>query len=140
MNILWMLEPTGRTNVLNCSIMLVETYYRSTTQRILEYILWVISGDPKVSLGMCQVRAQYWETINGKNVFMRIASFKRIFSMIHNYDAITSYFSLHNITDKHKVSDIACIYNGKNTSKSYVRLLKLAYSFVEIHFSNRTAQ
>lgn len=125
------LFSSGRANTLACSILLVESYFRPLSLRILEYVYWLISGAAKITIGMAQVEPMHFRKVNCNSVFGRIVGLRQIFSFLSNYDAVRSFLFKNGIRNEDSLNLVAFVYNGANASTSYRILLKHAYNFVK---------
>ena len=116
-----MLLSMRRKNLTIISLLLIETYFRSKTVRIVEGIVYLLTSNTNITIGLNQLKVCYWEQFTQKSNFKLVTV--ALFDVKENYDAAKFYLEEGKISldDLHSV---ASYYNGPSYSNSYIELLK----------------
>lgn len=119
------LYQTGRVNPVVCSIIIIETYFRPWSLRLLEIIVWIITKNQNLTIGLAQAKAFTWNRMGEfqkKNLFSRM-SFLNCYKA--NYDIVFNSLLLNNI-NMCNLEEVVRFYNGDCYRKSYLNFLKYA--------------
>jgi len=124
------LAHSGRKEVIILSLLLVESYFRSTFSRFLEYLYWILmklfnrQRVDGITLGYAQIKYKYWRKLSSSKSSLA-KDFKEMTSIFSNYDYCYSYLSYHCEDFKDlDYSIIVKLYNGNYTQYYYKLFLQ----------------
>jgi len=115
----------GRVNASVCAIIVVETYFRCILLRLLEIIIWIVTRNNSMTIGLAQVRATTWNEIGDfkdKRLYFKICM---LVNYRANYDFVLKSLELNNI-DMLNPEDVVAFHNGEHYRKSYLGLYKFS--------------
>ena len=133
------LFKSGRNDINIIALILCESYFRKSLDRLIEYIAMPIlfvfrkKRFSKLSIGIGQIQLKHWENIQEKQSPISINSFQKYLSTFENYDLLKMRVE-ENLGNDFSDSKLIAFHTGETRSFHY-KLFQELKSRIKLHLT-----